>query len=134
MRKVIVNLPEGFPEFAVTREILMQFFKPPIGKTKFFELVNAGAVVQLKGIKGYFRLNESLVRLGLQPVPELPEARDIGDKEILELALTIAAPDVVDTPAWLLGGALRQDDAAKAVLLAERIEEGMAEITSFGHD
>jgi hypothetical protein len=98
---------------------MMRFFDPPVGKTKFHDLVNQGLVVKVRGLRGYYRLNESLVRLGLQPVKELPKAHKTSDEDIVELSLAIAAPDVVDPPMWMEDG-LKQSDVAKALVLAER--------------
>jgi len=95
------------PEFAVDRQTLSKFLRPEISKSAFHDLVAQGKIAPLDGLRGSYRLNESLIRHSLQPVPEWPEARNIGDREILELALTIAAPDVADPPPWLLGGALK---------------------------
>ena len=63
-----------------------------------------GVIVKLKEVDGCYLLNESLIRLGLQPVSELP-ADPIAaqrDRQLLEFALSLAAPDVVTLPSWML--------------------------------
>ena len=73
-------------------------------RQRFFELVKRGVIVKLKEVDGCYLLNESLIRLGLQPVSELP-ADPIAaqrDRQLLEFALSLAAPDVVTLPSWML--------------------------------
>lgn len=61
--------PSGFPEFAVRREAICKFFDPPMASSTFYDLVDKGIIVPLKEPKGFYRLNESLGRLGLREVP-----------------------------------------------------------------
>jgi len=68
-------LPPGTAEFAVDREGVTRFTRPSIGKSTFHDLVAKGTIVPVNGLRGFYRLNESLIRLGLQPVSSLPEAR-----------------------------------------------------------
>ena len=89
------------PEFAVGREVFMHFIEPPIGKTKFHDLVKRGLIVKVKELRGFFRLNESLRRLGLREVASLP--KDIpkrSTEEILRLAFTAIDPLTFPQPSW----------------------------------
>jgi hypothetical protein len=98
------TLPEDMPEYAVDKDTLMQFFRPPIGKSKFYELQQDGFIVPVEGVKGRYRLNLSLARLGLVPVKKLPSGPDERQEEerMVRLALWLAAPDAIESPAWLL--------------------------------
>jgi hypothetical protein len=58
------------PDFAVRREVIEGYFEPKIGRSTFFDLVESGKIVRVKGLRGYYRLNESLRRLGLPVVQE----------------------------------------------------------------
>ena len=81
----------------------MIFFNPPVGKTKFHELVNRGLVVKFKELRGFYLLNESLRRLGLREVPRLPE--DVpkrSGEDILRLAFTLIDPLLFPAPPWML--------------------------------
>lgn len=79
----------------------MKFFAPPISDTKFYELVNSGKVVQIKGVKKYYALNESLKRLGLREVerPLIFESKRPLE-EIARLAFWIIDPDHFLEPSW----------------------------------
>jgi hypothetical protein len=58
-------------DFAVRREIITSLFAPPIGKSTFFDLVKRGKIAKVGGLRGYYRLNESLRRLGLPAVLQI---------------------------------------------------------------
>jgi len=91
------------PEFAVSREVLTRFFDPPVGKTKFYELVKGGLIAKVRGFRGFFRLNESLLRLGLREVSELPEAPEARSLEdIARLAFSLIDSVIFPPPPWLL--------------------------------
>ena len=103
-KKTTAKLPPGIPDHAVDQETLMRFFGPPIGKSTFYNLVGRGVIVKIKEVQGYYLLNESLVRLGLPPVSGLPLTPDAAGRErqLVELAMSLAAPDVVPVPSWML--------------------------------
>jgi len=46
-KRAVPVLPPGMPEFAVDRETVTGFFKPPIGKSTFHDLVGKGLIVPL---------------------------------------------------------------------------------------
>ena len=57
------NEPTGYPEFAVRAEVIGRFFSPPLASSTFHDFVNKGKIVPLKGIRGFYKLNDSLRRL-----------------------------------------------------------------------
>ena len=95
------DTPAGYPEFAVRRETISRFFHPPLPTSTFHDMVNRGKIIPVKGLRGFYRLNESLRRMGLREVPAIPSSgRSTGD--IIRLALTSIDPAVFPAPAWLL--------------------------------
>jgi hypothetical protein len=83
---------EDYPEIAVTRERLSAHFDPPLAKSTFYDLVNRGKIQPVSGVRGYFRLNASLQRMGLPPVKSLtpeasPRIEDSGYRDLALLAL-----------------------------------------------
>lgn len=67
---------DDYPEFAVTREKLSAFFSPPLAKSTFYDLVNRGKIFPVAGVRGYYRLNASLRKLGMPPVKELTQPKE----------------------------------------------------------
>lgn len=112
----------------------MRFFAPPIGKSTFYNLVRRGVIVKVEEVQGYYLLNESLARLGLPPVNEVPAPPDAAqrERELLEFAMRMAAPDVVDTPRWIRrkGEDLTAHEKSHMVLLAMYHRKKMETITS----
>ncbi|TAE91736.1 MAG: hypothetical protein EAZ81_05145, partial [Verrucomicrobia bacterium] len=53
-------------------EVIGRFFSPPLASSTFHNFVNKGKIVPMKGIRGFYLLNDSLRRLGLREVPNLP--------------------------------------------------------------
>ena len=95
--------PTGFPEFAVRAETISRFFPPPLASSTFHDFVNKGKIVPMKGIRGFYLLNDSLRRLDLREVSELPQdvpARTAED--IIRLAFHVIVPEVFAVPSWLL--------------------------------
>ena len=89
------------PEFAVRWETISHFFDPPMARSTFHDFVNKGKIIPLKGIRGFYKLNESLHRLGLREVAKLPEttaSRSIED--IVRLAFHLLDPNLIPMPAW----------------------------------
>jgi hypothetical protein len=65
--------------------------------------VSKGKILPVKGIRGFYRLNESLKRLGLWEVPRLPvEASKRSAEDILRLALTRVDAAVFPMPPWVM--------------------------------
>ena len=114
--------PTGYPEFAVRRETIGRFFDPPLPRSTFHDLVNKGKIVPLKDLRGFYRLNDSLRRLGLREVPSLPECdSQRSSEDILRLALTLIDPEIFPAPSWMLSvEALDMRDADHARLLADK--------------
>lgn len=97
------NEPTNYPEFAVRAEVIGRFFSPPLASSTFHDFVNKGQIVPLKGIRGFYKLNDSLRRLGLREVPKLPEETpNRTPKEIIRLAFHAIDPEIFYAPSWLL--------------------------------
>lgn len=96
--------PSNHPEFAVRWETISRFFDPPMARSTFHDFVNKGKIIPMKGIRGFYLLNESLRRLGLREVAKLPvvtESRSIAD--IVRLAFHLLDPDLIPMPSWMMG-------------------------------
>jgi hypothetical protein len=72
-------------DLAVKRETIIKLFDPPPGKTTFHEWVNKGAIVKARNLKGYYLLNATPVRLGMNPIP----MKDLRDRMEVNLPSTI---------------------------------------------
>jgi hypothetical protein len=120
--------PTGYPEFAVRAETICQFFSPPLASSTFHDFVNKGQIIPLKGIRGFYKLNESLSRLGLREVPSLPEAASRSTEDIVRLAFSAIDPDVFPAPSWLLNvEAIDGKDADHAErIIAQHVDAVMA--------
>lgn len=95
--------PGDCPEFAVRRETISSYFHPPLASSTFHDLVNKGKIIPVKGIRGFYKLNDSLRRLGLREVPSLPsEPVKHSMEDILRLAFTLIDPTIFPVPPWLL--------------------------------
>jgi len=53
----------------------MKLFQPPPSKAAFFRWVDSGMIVMVPGLQGYYLLNATRVRLGMNPV-DIKEARE----------------------------------------------------------
>ena len=62
------NEPSGYPEYAVRAEMIGSYFSPPLASSTFHDFVNKGKIVPMKGVRGFYLLNDSLRRLGLREV------------------------------------------------------------------
>ena len=67
-RRAAKKPSDDFPEFPVKREVFCAMFTPPLPKSTFYDRVKDGRIVALKGVPGYFLLNESRRLMGLPPV------------------------------------------------------------------
>lgn len=56
----------GLPEYAVRWETNSRFFEPPMPSSTFHDFVNKWRIIPVKGIRGFYQLNESFRRLGLR--------------------------------------------------------------------
>ena len=113
--------PTGYPEFGVRRDVISRFFDPPMPRSTFHDLVNKGQIVPMKGLRGFYRLNDSLRRLGLREVPELPETSTRSGEDLVRLAFTLIDSDIFPAPPWMLFvEAVNQQDADHALLIAEK--------------
>lgn len=104
-RNAPTSSQSNHPEFAVRWETISRFFDPPMARSTFHDFVNKGKIIPLKGIRGFYKLNESLHRLGLREVAKLPEStapRSIED--IVRLAFHLLDPDLIPMPAWMTVG------------------------------
>ena len=92
----------SLPEYGVCRELINSVFDPPLARSTFHDLVNKGQIVPMKGLRGFYRLNDSLRRLGLREVPNLPRSADRSGEDLVRLAFTLIDPDLFPSPPWLL--------------------------------
>ena len=97
------NEPSAYPEFAVKYETLRRYFDPPLASSTFHDFVNKGKITPLPGIRGFYKLNDSLRRLGLREVSKLPqEVPTRTTEDIIHLAFHIIDPGLFPAPSWLL--------------------------------
>ena len=110
------------PEFAVTREAFNRYFEKPMPTSTFHDFVNKGKIVPMKGIRGFYLLNDSLRRLGLREVRELPKPPPVRSlDEIVRLAFILIDPNLFPEPSWLLHvEAIDLKDADHATRLADQ--------------
>jgi hypothetical protein len=110
------------PDFGVRYETISRYFEPPLARSTFHDKVQDGTIVPMKGMRGFYLLNESLRRLGLREVRELPaepESRSLED--IVRLAFTLIDRDLFPEPSWLLHvEAIDAKDADHARKLADQ--------------
>jgi hypothetical protein len=130
------NLPTISKEFSVGRSDFDEYFAEPLPKSTFFDLVKNRKILPLKGRRGQYRLNASLIRLGLPPVDSLPQkplatsSRRTG-REILELAFTFIDPHVFDVPSWVCDeDKLTKEDEIQARILANLFRSDVVALSS----
>jgi len=104
MKKERFQAPaSNHPEFAVRREMISSFFSPPLPKSTFYDLVNKGKIIPMKALTGFYLLNDSLRRLGLREVAELPNApASRSPEDITRMAFHAIDPELFPAPSWLL--------------------------------
>ena len=113
------TIPAGMAEFAVDRETLMRFFRPPVSDSTFYKLLKDGYIVPVEAVSGRYRLNLSLVRMGLAPVSEPPGDLEEGKRErIVRLGLWMLAPKFAECPSWLLLREPTDEELERAALFA----------------
>lgn len=120
------------PEFVVTRESFNRYFEKPLATSTFHDLVNKGKIIPMKGMRGFYLLNESLRRLGLREVLDLPRPPSGPSREdIVRLAFTQIDRSLFPDPVWLLSvEAIDFRDADHARLLADQHRD---EVNAFDH-
>jgi hypothetical protein len=120
------------PDFGVQREIISKYFSPPLPRSTFYDLVNKGKIVPIKGLKGFYRLNDSLRRLGLREVAQLPHSTGRSMEELVRLVFSLIDPTVFPEPSWLLCVEIIDSKDLKLVgLLVEKHAECVEELPSF---
>ena len=124
MRKSTVsNESASNREFAVRAEVISRYFSPPLASSTFYDLVKKGKIVRFKGLRGFFKLNESLRRLGLQEETELPEwkASAHSTEDIIRLAFNAMDSQLFPGPTWLLDAeTLDERDFSHASMIFQR--------------
>jgi len=127
-----MNLPP--PDFAVRREVIEKYFEPKLARSTFFDLVENGKIVRVKGLRGYYRLNESLRRLGLpsvqQPKIDRSSGNTVSDQAIADIALSSCMPDQLPAPSELLCRELSADVILKVARLRWAYSEALAGINA----
>lgn len=132
MSKATSRTPSDAPEFVVRREVIGNYFDPPLATSTFHDLVNSGKIIPMKGMRGFYLLNASLHRLGLREVRELPRpTADRSLEDIVRLAFHIIDDELFPAPSWLLHvDGISSKDADHARTLADRHWD---EVTSREH-
>jgi hypothetical protein len=93
--------PTGCPEFAVRADVIGRYFSPSLASSTFHDFVNKGKIVPLKGIRGFYKLNDSLRRLGLREVASLPsEIQKRSLEDIMRFAFTLIDRNLFPEPTW----------------------------------
>ncbi|BCU76845.1 hypothetical protein [Luteolibacter sp. LG18] len=126
------NKPSGFPEFAVRRETISGYFHPPLPRSTFHDFVKKGKIVPFKDLRGFYKLNDSLRRLGLREVASLPvEVPKRSMEDILRLAFSLIDPLLFPEPPWLSAvDALDVREIDHATLQARLHFEQLSEFTT----
>ena len=106
-------------DIAVNREEICSLFNPPPGKTSFFDWVNKGHIVKARSIKGYYLLNATRVRQGMNPI-DLQSYRQaiqstpqgLHGRQLLYLAVLNTSPQhqLLAPPPFPMPQALEYDD------------------------
>ena len=133
MRQASKAPPTGFPEYAVRRETISGFFDPPLARSTFHDFVNKGIILPIKGIRGFYRLNDSLRRLGLREVPKIPkEDSRRSQEDVLRLAFTLIDAVLFPVPGWLMReGEVEFREEEHARLLADLYRPEMESLGSY---
>lgn len=128
------NEPTGYPEFGVRKEDICAFFSPSMPSSTFHDRVNEGIIVPIKSMRGFYKLNDSLRRLGLREVPEVPhKVSSRTTEDIIHLAFHAIDSAVFPAPSWLLDlEVIDGRDADHATLLMERYTNAVAALDSAG--
>ena len=132
MKSSSAKPPSDIPEFAVRRETFDRYFDPPLPRSTFHDFVQKGKIIPMKGIRGFYLLNESLRRMGLREVRELPsEPKSRSLEDIVRLAFTLIDQELFPAPSWLLHVEMIDiKDADHARKLADQHREKVASFDS----
>jgi len=126
------NPSSEHPEFGVRAETIGRFFSPPLASSTFHDFVNKGKIVPMKGVRGFYRLNDSLHRLGLREVTKLPQ--DVPTRtteETIRLAFHSIDPDLFPAPSWLLTvEAITEVDLRHAEMIVHRHKGDVEKLTN----
>jgi hypothetical protein len=97
------SLPDGYPKFAVSRDTIRNFFHPEISTSTFHDLVKNRVILPFDGLRGFYKLKESLLRLGLRPVSALPTKKCRSGADMLRWAFSMIEPRLFPVPAgrWI---------------------------------
>jgi hypothetical protein len=128
------NEPTGYPEFGVRKEAICNFFTPPMPSSTFHDRVNEGIIVPIKSMRGFYKLNDSLRRLGLREVPEVPrKVSPRTTEDIIRLAFHAIDPLLFPPPSWLQDVEVIDGlDADHATVLMERYADAVAALDTAG--
>jgi hypothetical protein len=128
------NEPTGYPEYGVRKEDICAFFSPPMPSSTFHDRVNKGIIVPIKGMRGFYKLNDSLRRLGLREVPALPQKiTPRTTEEIIRFVFHTIDPEVFPPPSWVMAeDAVDGRDGDHATLLIERHADAVAALGTLG--
>jgi hypothetical protein len=112
------------PEFGVRYETIRDFFSPPLARSTFHDLVNKGQIIPMKGLKGFYLMNESRRRLGFKELREIPKGETRSMEDVVRLAFTLIDDLLFPAPSWLLHvGSICVEDVDYAVALADRYRD-----------
>lgn len=87
----------------------------------------------MKGLRGYYLMNESRRRLGLREVEEVPSSEKRSAEDLLRLGFSMIDRILFPEPAWL--GSVESIDSIEydhAVALADRYRDSVASLASVG--
>ena len=102
----------NFPEWVVCRDGISAFFDPPLPSSTFYDLVEKGPIVPMKGIRGRYLLNESLRRMGLREVSAITKSNPkLSIEQVIRFAFCLIDSDVFPEPSWML-----EDEAIEMAL------------------
>lgn len=132
-RTTVKKEPANFPEYAVRRETICGYFHPPLPRSTFHDLVNQGKITPFKHLRGFYKLNDSLRRLGLKEVAELPkEAPTRSTEDIIRFAFSVIDPEVFTDPSWLLDEEMIDErDADHAMHIIEKHRAEVEQIADY---
>ncbi|RYG97701.1 MAG: hypothetical protein EON58_09125, partial [Alphaproteobacteria bacterium] len=133
MSKQPTGAETSIPEYAVRRDTISNFFHPPLPTSTFYDLVNKGKIIPFKGIKGFYRLNDSLRRLGLREVKNLPSQTSSRSMEdIVRLAFMTIDPEIFPPSSWMLSEeTIEERDKDHARLVADLHRVPLEELGTF---
>lgn len=110
---------ESAPEFIVAREFFDQFFERPLPQSSFQDLVKKGRIIPWTHMRGRFLANESLRRLGLPKITQMPEdVQQRSLEDLIRFGFTLIDDTLFGPPSWLLSAEkidLKEGDHARRI-------------------